>query len=122
MRAIYKNSNMVIPMIELGSKKRPRHQHRSAEAVPLDVEVLQPKDSGFRQPRPDEVKAVLTHASWTQAEAARQLGVNVSTIRRWHTPIEGRDYIPIPYATWRLALILGGLVQLPGQESHSDGN
>jgi len=111
-------------MVELRSKKRPRHQHRSASpaAAPLDVEVLQPKGSGFRQPRPDEVKTVFTYASWTQAEAARQLGVNVSTIRRWHTPIEGRDYIPIPYATWRLALILSGLVQPPGQESRIDGN
>jgi len=51
----------------------------------LAPKVLLHKDEGFLQPTPEQVKRLFSHAGWTQAEAFRKLGVDVSTIRRWHT-------------------------------------
>ncbi len=75
------------------------------------------KGDGFRQPTPEQVQDLFRLAGWTQTEAAQKLGVDVSTIRRWHTRKAAKEHVPIPYAAWRLALILSGLVDARRQES-----
>ena len=64
------------------------------------------RDENYESPTGDEVRAVLTYAGLTGAEAGLMVGVSDRAIRRW----TGGDRV-ISYAAWRLLLIYSGLVE-----------
>lgn len=79
-------------------------------------------NSNYAAPTPKEVQSLFHIAGWTQTEAADKLGVYSDssgsvTIRRWKSvdanyrfPDRKKKLNVIPYAAWRLGLILAGVV------------
>lgn len=73
-------------------------------------------DSEYKPPTPDEVRALIQCAGWSQTEAAKIVGASITpgkgstTIRRWKAPSGSRDARDIPYAAWRLMLLAAGVV------------
>ncbi len=72
---------------------------------------------GYKQPEPEEVKALIKLCGWSQTKVAKIVGVvydikkGSSTIRKWQTAKEkGKSSAAIPYSAWRLLLIYAGVV------------
>lgn len=75
-------------------------------------------DAGYRPPTPEEVRALIKLGAWSQTDAARLVGANVTpgkgstTIRKWQTKKDAREARAIPYAAWRLLLLAAGVVTI----------
>lgn len=73
---------------------------------PGDPQCLPVDDPAYRPPTPEEIRDALRHGEyWTGAVAAVHLGVSGRTIRKW----TGGEQ-EMPYAAWRLLLILKRIV------------
>ena len=68
--------------------------------------VLLFREEIYEPPTGDEVRAVLTYAGLTGAEAGLVVGASDRAIRRW----TGGDRV-ISYSAWRLLLVYAGLVE-----------
>jgi len=75
-------------------------------------------DPDYSPPSPDEVDALIKLMGWSQSVAAKLVGVSYnpkkgsSTIRKWRTSVDKKDYREIPYSTWRLMLLYAGVVTI----------
>lgn len=74
-------------------------------------------DFNYEPPTPEEVKALIAVAEWSQTQVSEIVGVShnakgSTTIRKWRSPIESPEHRKIPYAAWRLMLIHAGVVTL----------
>lgn len=81
-----------------------------------------PFDSGnYEPPTPEDVRTLRRLVGWSQADAAKIVGVNFNqgkgstTIRKWETAKSSSEHRTIPYSAWRLMLLHAGVVSLPGQ-------
>ena len=62
-------------------------------------------DPEYQAPSVDDIRLLLKFNEWTGSKAARIVGVDNRTLRRW----TGGER-PIPYSAWRLLLVYSGLV------------
>lgn len=73
-------------------------------------ECLVAADCGWAQPTTEEIREVLRLAQFTEAEAARALGINSGggrVMRRWVS-----KETDIPYAAWALLCNFAGLGEI----------
>jgi hypothetical protein len=71
-------------------------------------------DPNFRQPSPDDVRAVYAMLGYTGNRIAGLTGVKDGrAVRRWLAPVTARSHATIDYAAWRLLLLEAALVQAP---------
>tara|TARA_R110001592_G_scaffold363387_1_gene686832 strand:+ start:18470 stop:18835 length:366 start_codon:yes stop_codon:yes gene_type:complete len=74
-------------------------------------------DEGYKEPTPEEVKALLTLSGLNKKDWAMLLGVTYNdkrgstTLRKWTMNKEASDYRQISYSVWRLMLIYSGVVK-----------
>ncbi len=73
----------------------------------------------YKQPTPEEVKALRKLIGLSQAGLAKFLGAaynakGSNTVRKWETKIDSKEHRPINYAAWRLMLI--GARVIDGEE------
>ncbi len=73
----------------------------------------------YKQPEPDEVKALIKLSGWSQTKVAKLAGVTYdmkkgsSTVRKWQAKkSDKKNHRDIPYSTWRLLLIYSGVVDI----------
>ena len=81
----------------------------SKPTLPRDT-LREYSDPKYQKPSKEHLRELLRSLSLTGKAAAAIVGVNARTIRRW----TGGER-PTPYASWRLLLIYGGLVEPPQQ-------
>lgn len=80
-------------------------------------------DEGYKEPTPEEVKALMTLSGFKKKEWAMLLGVTYNkkrgstTLLKWTKERGESDYRQISYSTWRLMLIYAGVVN-PEQDIH----
>lgn len=73
----------------------------------------------YRQPTPEQIKALRTYLGLSQIAFAKLVGVTYKegkgsqTIRKWETPEGQTEHRKIPYSAWRLLLIAAGLIEPP---------
>lgn len=74
---------------------------------------------GYKQPEPEEIKALIKLCGWSQTKVAKLAGVTYdmkkgsSTVRKWQTSKEDKkNHRDIPYSTWRLLLMYAGVVDI----------
>ena len=62
-------------------------------------------------PTPEQVDMLIRGMGWSQADAARIVGVacdsnkGSTTLHKWRSPAESPEYRTIPYSAWRLLLL-----------------
>jgi hypothetical protein len=79
---------------------------------------MQPFDSpGYTQPLWTDIRAVVECLGLSGSQIGTLLGVNSRTVRRWTSPPDNQNSLPIPYAAWRLLLITAELVPPPNKTS-----
>lgn len=66
----------------------------------------------------DALRTVLARHALTGSAAARLLGVDSRTVRRWTAPPEQPGARPMPIASWWLLLILTGETTVPELLNH----
>jgi len=73
-------------------------------------------DERYQRPTPEQVAQLINLAGWSQNDAAKLVGVSwdtrrgSSTVRKWKSAKGHKEHREIPYATWRLLLILADVV------------
>ncbi len=80
--------------------------------MPRESSALPFSSPNYQPPSAEDIREALKHGEhWTGSVAATMLGVNSRTIRKW----TGGE-CEMPYAAWRLLLILKGIVSIQDQE------
>lgn len=82
-------------------------QHKEAPYKRLRP-CFKPFGAGFEQPTPEQVREAFE--GYTGAEIAEMLGVDPRSVRRWLQEEDASGARAIPYAAWRLFLILTAAV------------
>ncbi len=93
--------------------------------MPLDIEafsqlpcVLHKDHVNYRDPTPQEIKALRNHLGLSQTAFARLVGVpykvdkGSNTVRKWEAPENSPNFKSIPYSAWRLLLGASRVVDL----------
>ena len=102
-----------------------QHATYSGAGLPVTKEAFRNRNFSlpfsnpdYSPPEPEEIKALISFAGWSQSEVARIVGVHYvkgkgsSAVRKWYAPKESNDYRPINYAAWRLLLLHAGIVKI----------
>jgi len=72
----------------------------------------------YQPPTPQDIADLTKLMGWSQTDVAKLTGVNFNpkkgsiTVRRWKAKPESNEHRAIPYAAWRLLLILSGVANI----------
>lgn len=79
-------------------------------------------DPAYTPATADDLRELMRQTGLTGSQAARLVGVNSRTIRKWATSHGLPNSGDIPYAAWRLLLLETGLIGDVRPVSHHNGD
>jgi hypothetical protein len=78
---------------------------------PLPATLLRAVDQDYRAPSPEDLRAVMALKTLSASAIADLTGVSSRTVRKWTSLPDSPNFVPIPYAAWRLLLLETELVK-----------
>jgi len=72
---------------------------------PRQATLLRQVDPEYDPPTCEDLRIVMRTAQLTGPAVAARTGVSPRTVRKWTSAPDTANYVPIPYAAWRLLLL-----------------